>query len=106
MQAEQTASIVSLLSRKPLVPFFPSKPCWTDMQSLVMSQCDCDGWAPPEGMCACLALLLYGQKESEKERESERVLTKHVNAAAERCDVRERTITLKHWNDSRSSVIA
>lgn len=43
------------------------------MQSLVMSQCDCNGWAPPEGMCACLALLLYGQKESEKERERESV---------------------------------
>lgn len=41
-----------------------------------------------------------------RKRESERVSTKHVNAAAERCDVRERTITLKHWNDSRSSVIA
>lgn len=64
MQAEQTASIGDLLSSKPLVPSFPSKPCWTDMQSLVMSQCDCNGCAPPEGKCACLALLLYGQRES------------------------------------------
>lgn len=64
MQAEQTASIGDLLSSKPLVPSFPSKPCWTDMQSLVMSQCDCNGCAPPEGKCACLAHLLYGQRES------------------------------------------
>lgn len=36
----------------------------------------------------------------------ERVLTKHVNAEAERYDVRERTITLKHWNDSSPCVTA
>lgn len=64
MQAVQTASTGDLLSSKPLVPSFPSKPCWTDMQSLVMSQCDCNGCAPPEGKRACLALLLYGQRES------------------------------------------
>lgn len=64
MQVEQSASIGDLLSSKPLVPSFPSKPCWTDMQSLVMSQSDCNGCAPPEGKRACLALLLYGQRES------------------------------------------
>lgn len=91
MQAEQTASIGSLLSRKPLVPSFPSKPCWTDMQKLVMSQCDWNGRAPPEGMCACVTFLLYGQREYVCVCE----LKKHVNAAAERCDVGETTITLK-----------
>ena len=74
------------------------------MQSLVMSQCDCNGCAPTEGMCACPALLLYGKREGEVERDE--VLTKHVNAAAERCDVRERTTTLKHWNDSKPCVTA
>ena len=40
------------------------------------------------------------------DRERERELTKDVNAAVERCDVRERTITLKHWNDSSPCVTA
>lgn len=62
MQAEQAASIVGQLFRKPLVPSFPSKPCWIDMQTLVMSQCDCHGCAPlapllcgweRERMCVC-----------------------------------------------------
>lgn len=94
MQAEQTASIVGRLFRKPLVPSFPSKPCWIDMQTFVMSQCDCNG-------CTPLAPLLYGW-----ERKRERlcvcvcVSRKHVNAAAVWCDVRETTTTLKHWNDS------
>lgn len=61
------------------------------MQSSVMSQCNYNGCAPPDGKRACLAFLLYGHRES-------------VDAAAERCDVRERTITLKHWNDSSPRV--
>lgn len=60
MQAEQTASIVGRLFRKPLVPSFPSKPCWIDMQTFVMSQCDCNG-------CTPLAPLLYGW-ERKRER--------------------------------------
>lgn len=44
------------------------------MQSLGMSQCDCNGRVPPEGKCAVLALLLYGRREC-------------VDAAAERYDV-------------------
>ena len=36
----------------------------------------------------------------------ERVSTVHVNAAAERCDVREAAVTLKHWNDSSPCVTA
>lgn len=36
----------------------------------------------------------------------ERVSTVHVNAAAERCDVREAAVILKHWNDSSPCVTA
>lgn len=48
------------------------------------------------------------ERERLRDWQRERVWTEHVNAAAERCDVRERerTITLKHWNDSSPWVIA
>lgn len=54
-----------------------------------MSQCDCNGCVPPEGKCATLALLLFGQREC-------------VNAAAERYDVGGRS----HWTGSTGMTAA
>lgn len=83
--------IGDLLSSKPLVPSFPLQTLLDRHAELVMSQCDCHG-------------LCYTRRRVRLPGPpavwTERVLTTHVNAAAERWDVRERTITLKHWNDS------
>lgn len=49
-----------------------------------MCQCDCNG-------CVLLpaAPAVLTDREREAERERDRVLRKHVNAAAERCNVRD-----------------